>query len=42
MNISGSIFATLADILGLSVFSGLRETMLLGAFKNLIESISEE
>jgi predicted AAA+ superfamily ATPase len=42
MDINGAIFATLADILGLSLFSKLRETGVLGSFRNLIESISEE
>jgi predicted AAA+ superfamily ATPase len=42
MNTDAAIFAVLADILGLSLFSGLRESLLLGSFKNLVESISEE
>ena len=42
MSMDAAIFAVLADVLGLSLFSNLRESLLLGSFKNLIESISEE
>jgi predicted AAA+ superfamily ATPase len=40
MNITENIYAVLADIMGLSLFSGVREHPLLAVFKNLLEDIT--
>ncbi|MDR2404001.1 MAG: ATP-binding protein [Spirochaetaceae bacterium] len=42
MNITENIYAILADIVGLSIFSGVREHPLLFSFKNLLEDITSD
>jgi predicted AAA+ superfamily ATPase len=40
MNIADSIYTTLADIIGLSLFSGIKEHPLISALRNLLEDLS--
>jgi predicted AAA+ superfamily ATPase len=42
MNISDRIYATLADIMGLSLFSALKEHPVLSTLRELLEDLSEE
>jgi predicted AAA+ superfamily ATPase len=42
MNIGGRIYSTLADILGLSLFSALKEHPLLSTLRELLDDLSEE
>jgi predicted AAA+ superfamily ATPase len=42
MNIADSIYTTLADIIGLSLFSGIKEHPLIIALRNLLEDLSAD
>jgi predicted AAA+ superfamily ATPase len=42
MNINDRIYTTLADIMGLSLFSALKEHPLLGTLRELLDDLSEE
>ncbi|MDR0377396.1 MAG: ATP-binding protein [Spirochaetaceae bacterium] len=42
MNITDRIYATLGDIIGLSLFSSLKEHPLLGALREVLDDLSEE
>jgi predicted AAA+ superfamily ATPase len=42
MNINERIYATLADIMGLSLFSALKDHPLLGTLRGLLDDLSEE